>query len=42
MTGWNVAEPQKMCIQGTSGKCLGFIVSELGIEADPKKIRAIQ
>lgn len=33
----------KKCIFGVpSGKCLGFIVSKLGIEADLAKIKAIQ
>ena len=32
----------KKCIFGvTSGKLLGYMVSERGIEADPNKIRAI-
>ena len=30
-----------MCIQGTTGKFLGFMLSQRGIEVNPDKIRAI-
>ena len=30
-----------MCFRGSEGKLLGYIVSEHGIEANPKKIMAI-
>ena len=33
--------PKKCTFRVTSGKLLGHIVSERGIEVDPKKIRAI-
>lgn len=33
---------KKMFIGVPAKKCLGFIVSERGIEADPEKIRATQ
>ena len=34
--------PAKCTFGATSGKLLGFIVSERGIEVDPDKIKAIQ
>ncbi|KAK5794767.1 hypothetical protein PVK06_036012 [Gossypium arboreum] len=34
--------PAKCTFEATSGKLLGFIVSERGIEVDPDKIKAIQ
>ena len=34
--------PAKCTFRATSGKLLGFIVSERGIEVDPEKIKAIQ
>lgn len=34
---------RKKCVFGVpKGKCLGLIISEQGIEADPEKIKAIQ
>ena len=34
--------PAKCTFGATSGKLLGFIVSERGIEVDPDKVKAIQ
>ena len=34
--------PDKCVFGATGGKCLGFLVNERGIEANPDKIRAIQ
>ena len=34
--------PYKCVFGVTGGKCLGFLVDERGIEANPDKIRAIQ
>ena len=40
---YNLRLNPKKCIFGvTSGKLLGYIVSERGIEVDPDKIKAIQ
>ena len=40
---YNLRLNQKKCVFGvTSGKLLGHIVSERGIEVDPDKIKAIQ
>ena len=34
--------PDKCVFGDTRGKCLGFLVDERGIEANPDKIQAIQ
>ena len=39
---YNLRLNPKKCVFGTSGKLLGHIVSERGIEVDPEKIKAIQ
>ena len=40
---YNLRLNPKKCVFGiTSGKLLGHIVNERGIEVDPKKIKAIQ
>ena len=39
---WLKLNPTKYTFDATSGKLLGFIVNQKGIEVDPDKIQAIQ